>query len=377
MSLKFVVLFIAQIALALAVPISPQTFEATVDLSGSMMPFPITGTHMYIDFPRGMQRTDTSMWGQTMVRIDDFFQNVTYIVNKPAGEKCRACFTTDYIYPMQVPILSVKTGEETLRGELCEVWVFDMGTGIRMTFHVQKAAPYSILRMFMDMGTPAMPQTIQFDYYGIRVGPIPFAVFNPNSTCTEPKCKAALELVLLIDGSGSVSPSDFTLMKQFANEVVKQFSIGNDEVHVSIIQFSDRAYTHIDLSPSMSDVQRAISGMTQVRSSTNMDAGLKAAYSSIITKGRSGVNTAVVMFTDGVPDAGNDPVAVANNMKKNNIDIFTVGVGNGVDPILLKKIASEPIERHAFLAASFSELQKLLSSLVSVTCKGDTCINGY
>lgn len=338
----------------------------------------MTGGHVWFDFPNMMQRLDSPSFDGTLSRIDNLLANVSLIVHTSqwAPPTCKTCFLDDSVYPMVIPPICSFQGEETIRGVPCDIWHGVMGwepATTEMTFWVAQSTPHSIYRAMFLNDFAGFKHKLTMDFSNFVVGPPSSEIWNPNATCGDPKCQVPLELALLVDGSGSISASDFSLMKQFAVKVTKQFSLGKNDVRIGVVQFSDRAVVHQQLSDDATQVIKSIEGMNQIRSGTNMDNGLIAVRDMIKSQGRMGVISSVIMFTDGVPDAGTDPVAVADTLKRAGIEVYTVGVGSGVNPGLLKKIASVPPETHAFLADSFAKLQELLTALMTVTCKGDKC----
>ena len=322
---------------------------------------------------------------------------LSYIINEGMGiSNCKTCFLDQTIFPMTVPEICVKAGEETINGVACEIWK-GYWAATDMQFWVSKTATPYIARSWFDFNQGSLQ--ITWDFSNVQPIKPGDGVWQPNCSCSAPVCEVNLDLTLLLDGSGSINDNDFLLMKNFAvrvsffslftfllfsfihsitilhqTKIVNQFAISDTAVHVSVIQFSGSAMIQIPLSGDKNAITTAIRNINQAKGSTNMDAGLKATYDMLTgSRSRSDANKAVVMFTDGVPDSGTNPVAVAQTLKEKSIDIYTVGVGSGVDPTLLKKIASEPVETHTFLADSFVKLQSLLNSLLQATCKGDTC----
>ena len=73
---------------------------------------------------------------------------------------------------------------------------------------------------------------------------------KPNliSPCRSAECSEELDLVFILDASGSVSLSDFVLTKQFAADVVEVMNVSSDAVRVADIVFSSTASLHFGLS---------------------------------------------------------------------------------------------------------------------------------
>jgi len=378
MSRLFIALVVvACAACAYAVPPEVRAFEADVTIESSIIPFP-SKSHCFWDIDQLKYRVDSEMMGAKNIDISDFNASVRYILDSGWGqESCRICFLDDDMYPMSVPPVAYPDGTSTVNGETCDMWRLKFPM-IEMSFCTQQQAPYAVLQTVMDFENAGMSVKTVMTFSNILVYHPPAAVFDPNTTmCKPPKCEAAVDVALLIDGSGSISSSDFALMKKFAGLLAKNVTISEDAANFAVIQFSSSPRVEIGLSSDENAVQTAIASMSQIGSGTNMDAGLDSAY-SVLKKSMRGDSQVLIMFTDGEPDRGNDPVAHAKVIKDAGIEIYTVGVGSGVNPKILKDIASDDkndLQPHYIQASSFSDLVELLSNIVSAMCKGDSCAN--
>jgi len=362
---------------AYAVPPEVRAFEADVRIENSLMPFPMD-SHCYWDSDQLKYRVDSEMFGAKNIDISDYNASIRYIIDSGFGQdSCKECFLDDDMNPMMVPPLALPDGTDVVNGETCDIWRLKWPM-LDWSFCTQQHEPYAVLQSIQLIQTPGIEMKTVMTFSNILVYHPPAAVFEPNNTmCKPPKCEAPVDIALLVDGSGSISSSDFSLMKKFATLLATNITISEDDGHMSLVQFASYAQVEIGLSDDDNAVLTAISSMSQMSSSTNMDAGLDTAFAQLQKSQRS-TNQVLIMFTDGEPDSGNDPVAHAQTIKDAGVEIYTVGVGSGVNPDLLKKIASEdknPLQPHYLQAASFTDLLTLLANVVSAACKGDNCAN--
>lgn len=63
------------------------------------------------------------------------------------------------------------------------------------------------------------------------------------SACTAP----ALDIVYVMDGSGSIGTANFELAKEFVAITLDGFDIGEDKARVAVVQYSSSAQTEIRL----------------------------------------------------------------------------------------------------------------------------------
>ncbi len=152
--------------------------------------------------------------------------------------------------------------------------------------------------------------------------------------------------VLIIDVSGSTSDEigkgDSRSKLEGIKEAVSQFIVKSSSVSkIAIIAFDSNAQSIVSMQQIgqkklqfIQSVQRFSPG-----SSTAMREALQMALREI--RGISGnIVIRVYLLTDGMPDC--DPTAEANKLKKQGVQLNTVGFGEGfnIDEGLLKKMAS-------------------------------------
>ena len=185
---------------------------------------------------------------------------------------------------------------------------------------------------------------------------------------SEIKCASPVNIEFVVDGSTSISSGSFSLMKDFLLNMTSSFTISSNAAEFGVTQFAGSVKYEIRLSSSASDVQEAISTMTQIQGGTDMGTGLEYAQSDLMKNTRKNAKKISVLLTDGQPSGSVNPVEVAKNMKGNGIEIFCVGVGSGVDEKILTEIASLPSTEHVFPVEDFSSLQRIRNELAFKSC---------
>ncbi|XP_055850419.1 sushi, von Willebrand factor type A, EGF and pentraxin domain-containing protein 1-like [Episyrphus balteatus] len=78
---------------------------------------------------------------------------------------------------------------------------------------------------------------------------------------------------------------------------------------------------------------------------------------TILSTARPKSRKYIFLVTDGFSN-GKDPIPVAEELKANNVTIFTIGIQSG-NYDELYNISSFPKETHSFLLGSFKEFEKL------------------
>lgn len=185
-------------------------------------------------------------------------------------------------------------------------------------------------------------------------------------------CGGQIDLIVVIDSSGSIVPSDFERVKQFVSEFTSEFQIGSSEARFGIITFSNDASVNVELGAinDPNDFKQAITQIPFTPGRTNTAAAINLAHQQLIQNGRQGVPHGVVVITDGMSNDKDATIQAAVNAKANGIEIFAVGVGSSLDIDELNSVASDPDSIHVFLLSDFSlnSLSSILKPLAQKVC---------
>ncbi|NJL53992.1 VWA domain-containing protein [bacterium] len=182
---------------------------------------------------------------------------------------------------------------------------------------------------------------------------------TPTMTCTN-----KLDIMLVLDGSGSISANDFRQVRDFSSRLAESFTIGDNATRIGIVQFSDNAQLELPLSVDIAQVQSAIQQVQQIGNGTEIGAGITLAQSEIEANGRADATPILILLTDG---RSSDPVPAAQAAQRAGTRIVAVGVG-GYDIDQLQAIASDPKDQSVFTATSFDVLANIDERIVNVAC---------
>ncbi len=150
----------------------------------------------------------------------------------------------------------------------------------------------------------------------------------------------AKDVVMVLDTSGSMEGPKLQQAKDALTTVLNRL---NPEDRFTIVEFSTGVRTYSQELKPASDASNAISWVTQLQSSggTDIDGALKTAM-SLVQDGRP---TYVLFLTDGLPTEGEVEVPnILGNVEAEapqNVRIFSFGVGDDVDTILLDTLSQQ------------------------------------
>jgi Ca-activated chloride channel homolog len=154
-----------------------------------------------------------------------------------------------------------------------------------------------------------------------------------------------VNLIAVVDKSGSMNGEPLELVRQSLVEVAQQLHAGDQ---MTIVLYGDRAHVHLDTTKAdRGGVATIISSIGAIRSSgsTSMEAGLRLGYSianatAPAFKGR----TRLLLFTDERPNTDATDAAsfmgMATTASREGVGLTTIGVGVQFGAELATKISS-------------------------------------
>ncbi len=174
----------------------------------------------------------------------------------------------------------------------------------------------------------------------VRVGAQVEISLHIDGAC--PEGDGRLDVALVVDRSGSMKPEDIAAAQNAVVSFLGELTPG--AAQVSLIAFSSEAEV---LTPLTSDLQQVVQGVSGLSASgmTRIDLALQAALAEMTGPGgRSDVPRVAVLMTDGQPTTNDEgpTKSAANALKGAGIQLYTIGLGEGIDDGLLRELASSP-----------------------------------
>lgn len=174
------------------------------------------------------------------------------------------------------------------------------------------------------------------------------ALSSTSNLKTMVRTSVPLDVVLVLDTSGSMSGQKLTSLKNAANNFIDATAEANQgldlsqQSRVAIVSFASGSTVRQNLDYiTDQNKQQYINSIDRLTAdgATYAEEGLEEAQSQFANNSRPDAKKVVIFFTDGEPNHQNgfdnevaaEAVNIAHNMKQNSVTIYAVGVMNGAD----------------------------------------------
>ncbi|KAM7373120.1 hypothetical protein PAMP_008000 [Pampus punctatissimus] len=202
-----------------------------------------------------------------------------------------------------------------------------------------------------------------------------FTLMDDGRSCSA--CSnSATDVVFLIDGSKSVRPENFELVKKWINQIIDKLDVSESKAHVGLVQYSSSVRQEFPLGRhnNKKDLKDAVKKIAYMERGTMTGQALRYLSDSSFSPSqgaRPGVTKVGIVFTDG---RSQDYIGdAAKKAKELGFKMYAVGVGNAVEDEL-KEIASEPTGEHYFYTADFKSMTQIAKKLqINICQEEDPC----
>jgi uncharacterized protein YegL len=187
-------------------------------------------------------------------------------------------------------------------------------------------------------------------------------------------CKGKIDLMLVVDRSGSIGSTNMASVRTALNSFVDALMLSQDGSNAGQSSFASVGTLDQVLTDNPTLVKNAVDALIS-GGSTNLTAGINLAQTELQSvRDRLDAPNFMIVVTDGVPNVGSDPTAeaaaAAAAARANGTEIYVVGVGDGVNADYLRDQIASPIGASHYFAGDFSTLQTTMVDIVSCESSG-------
>lgn len=183
-------------------------------------------------------------------------------------------------------------------------------------------------------------------------------------------CRDTLDVVLLIDGSGSIGDAGWAASKIAAKLIVDAFKgDAKSDNQIAVLLYSADVTTVTHFTKEFDDVKTAIDGMTFPQSYTKTGKALDVARGELAL-GRADANSIVIVLTDGRPMSTRYTGKAARKLRKFS-RLLWVPVTRWAPLSDIKTWASRPRKDNIVPMSSFDELDEpsSIDEIIADSCK--------
>jgi len=191
-------------------------------------------------------------------------------------------------------------------------------------------------------------------------------------------CNSKADIVLVLDGSGSVRTKGFAATKLFARKLVERLEINENATKVGLIRFSKKVDVLEQMTFDKDAVLNQIDTMSFPRRTTSTSIAMSMALDVLKAGGRKEVaksNTIIFLVTDGRPNNAEASNKMAETVRAAG-RLVVVPVGTGMGAAGLEQMmswATFPPEENVLQAEDYKTLPTKVSAFIADICQDLTC----
>lgn len=193
----------------------------------------------------------------------------------------------------------------------------------------------------------------------------------PTISSAPEKCQAQLDLIFLLDASGSVGSDNYIKEKEFIKIVASRYELGITS-QAAVIAFSSQAYIAVRLGAKNTALSfaSAVDNIWYYAGKTRIDLALRRSYDEYFSSEDSNkTQKLVILLTDGKQTSSSSYIPIEDTVKllrSKAARIFAVTIGNNIDMSAMRNITEE--DDHIFQATEFNDLVAKADSIAKRSC---------
>lgn len=184
-------------------------------------------------------------------------------------------------------------------------------------------------------------------------------------------CRTApTDLVFILDGSYSVGPENFEIVKKWLANITSNFDIGPKFIQVGVVQYSDYPVLEIPLGSydSGRHLMEAMQSVLYLGGNTRTGKAIQFALDYLFAKSSRFLTKIAVVLTDG--KSQDEVKDAAEAARDNGITLFAIGVGSETEDAELRAIANKPSSTYVFYVEDYIAISKIREVMKQKLCEG-------
>ena len=199
---------------------------------------------------------------------------------------------------------------------------------------------------------------------------------SSSATLTVDSCFPAVDVMLVIDRSGSMAGQKYNDARQACSNFVQNLNFSANADQAGLASYNSAATLDQKLTNSLQALDQSIHSIPAAAGNTSISLGLHTAQAELVSARHNPQALPVlILLSDGLPtgtDTKSNALYNATLAKDAGTLVFTVGLGSDVDPVLMAGIASAPEDY--FFTTNSSQLSVLFNAISTLICRPPTNI---
>jgi hypothetical protein len=194
------------------------------------------------------------------------------------------------------------------------------------------------------------------------------------------QCQGKVDIVFVLDGSSSVSVSQWGQMKDFVVKMASQFRMGEQAARAAVVEYSDSATLHCSLNSQGYDIftfWSCVESLAQLGAGSCPECGLSEAKLQLEGSGNR-AKDAQFVFLVATGSASAQAVTAAREIEAMHPRsyVFSIAVGSSANVASLSDVASPLVAGMTFFyEVADADLVGLVNTLMQVSCSKE--VLGY
>uniref|UniRef100_F6S2J9 Collagen alpha-1(XXI) chain n=1 Tax=Equus caballus TaxID=9796 RepID=F6S2J9_HORSE len=187
-------------------------------------------------------------------------------------------------------------------------------------------------------------------------------------------CRTApTDLVFILDGSYSVGPENFEIVKKWLVNITRNFDIGPKFIQVGVVQYSDYPVLEIPLGShdSGENLMAAMESIHYLGGNTRTGKAIQFALDYLFAKSSRFLTKIAVVLTDG--KSQDEVKDAAEAARESKIILFAIGVGSETEEAELRAIANKPSSTYVFYVEDYIAISKIREVMKQKLCEESVC----
>lgn len=136
-----------------------------------------------------------------------------------------------------------------------------------------------------------------------------------------------IDLIILLDGSGSLSKTDFNHEKKAILDLIDSLDNGSN-MQIGVIQYSAVGNLAINLTTDFQLLKDRVSNIRQLMYGSNLKPAFELAKSNFEDYGRTEAKKVIIVLNDGLTRDSENHEQIVSELKSDEVVIFSVFLGN-------------------------------------------------